>query len=104
MNKKKETIKKDKVDIEKIDSVNLDASSITTANELRDFLIALKERITEDSAPAIYVVTAMNYIMSTTSIFSLLNEESKELARDIWLRLQGAGLQLRKPPMLFGEV
>ena len=36
------------------------------------------------------------------SCYCLKAAENKEIARDVWLRLKQAGLQLRNPPILFG--
>lgn len=97
MNKKKE-IKKDKTD--KAAEV---LEGLSTPQDLKNFLHSMQEKMTEEVSAPIYVLSGMNYIMTSPNIYSLLNEETKELARDIWLRLQSSGLQLRRPPLLFGE-
>jgi hypothetical protein len=43
----------------------------------------------------------MNFVLNLPNIYNLLDNENKELARDIWLRIKQSGMQLRNPPMLF---
>lgn len=76
---------------------------ITTASDLKNFLQTVLDRMKEETAPAIYVTSAMNHVLNLPEVYSLLNNENRELARDIWLRLKQAGVQLRNPPLLFEE-
>lgn len=99
--KKKEKETKNKATaVEKKEEMT--SSQLTTAEELKSFLNGIRDKMSEGSAAPIYAMTAMNYIMNETSIYKLLTEENKEIARDIWLRLKHAGIQLKNPPLLFG--
>lgn len=75
--------------------------TISTKADLRAFLQNIRDKMAEEVAPAIYVLGAMNHIMNLDEINAWLDNENKELARDIWLRLKQSGLVLRNPPLLF---
>lgn len=74
---------------------------ISSAAELKAFLLSVRDRLVEGSIPAIYALTAMNHVMSLQLVYSCLDNENKELARDIWLRIKQSGMQVCNPPMLF---
>ncbi len=74
---------------------------ISSKTELKSFLQLIKERMDEESAAPIYVVTAMNHALNTPDVYQFLDPENKELARDIWLRVVQSGLHVRVPPLLF---
>lgn len=74
---------------------------IKTKNDLKSFLLVVRDKMIEDASTSIYVTAAMNYVLNIEDIYDLLNNENKELARDIWLRLKQNGLQLKNPPLLF---
>ena len=88
----------DKESLEKQDGLS-DSVSIT---ELRTFLLNIKDKMTEDAAAPVYVMSAVNRVLNLPNIYELLDNENKELARDVWLRLKQTGLQLKNPPLLFG--
>ena len=75
---------------------------VTSAADLKAFLQSVRDKMTEEVAAPIYVVSLVNYVLSTPEISQHLNDENKEIARDLWLRLKQAGMQVRNPPMLFG--
>jgi len=74
---------------------------ITNSKELKKFLVSIREKMAEEVGSPIYALTALNYVMNMANINTLLDKESKEVARDIWLRLRQSGFQLRQPPLLF---
>lgn len=77
------------------------AHEISSTQELKDFLLHIQDKISDEVAAPIYSLAAINHILNLPSIYSILDNECKELARDIWLRIRQSGLQLRTPPMLF---
>lgn len=100
MNKKKEP--KSKAVSNKIAVESADTSPvISSKTELKTFLNLIKERMDDESAAPIYVVSAMNYALNTPEIYDFLDQDNKELARDIWLRIVQTGLHVRVPSMLF---
>lgn len=76
---------------------------IASAADLKAFLQTILDKMKEDSAAAIYVVSAMNFVLNIPQVYEFLNNENRELARDIWLRLKQSGFQVKHPPLLFGE-
>jgi hypothetical protein len=100
MNKKREP--KSKAVSTRIVSESSEASPVISSKaELKTFLTLIKERIEDESAAPIYVVSAMNYALNTPEVYGFLDQENKELARDIWLRIVQSGLHVRVPSMLF---
>lgn len=80
----------------------LDAlGNITNKSELNTFLVGLRDRLADESASPIQVLSAMHYVLRQPTVYECLDNENKEIARDIWLRLKKSGMQLRNPPMLF---
>lgn len=76
---------------------------ITSKEDLKKFLGMIVAEMDGEQAPPIYVLTLMNHILTLPNIYECLDEENKETARAIWLRMKQQGMQLRNPPMLFGE-
>ncbi|MGI6525569.1 MAG: hypothetical protein ACOX2O_09825 [Bdellovibrionota bacterium] len=78
-----------------------EVNDINTKEELKDFLRNVLDKTTDGSAAPIYAVTAINYVMNLPNIYDVLDQENKELARDIWLHIKQAGFQLKDPAILF---
>ena len=77
--------------------------SISSRKELKTFLTNVRDKISDEVAAPVYSMGAMNYVLNLPDIYSLLDSQNKEIARDIWLRLKQSGLELRNPPLLFSE-
>lgn len=75
---------------------------ISTKGDLKNFLMGIRDKMTDNVAAPVYAMSAMNHLLGMSEIYALLDNENKEIARDIWLRLKQSGLQLRNPPLLFG--
>ena len=75
---------------------------INTEADLKAFLLNLRDKMAEETAPPVFAFTVMNQILTTPDISGLLNNDNKEIARDVWLRIKQAGFQARNPAMLFG--
>lgn len=78
------------------------AGEITTNAELKTFLQSLLDRMEDGQVAPIYAFSAINHLLSKSEFFALFCPETKELARDIWLRVKQSGLQIRNPVFLFG--
>ena len=76
-------------------------STIATKTDLKNFLLNIRDKMTEQVAAPIYAASAMNQVLNMPEVYDLLDKTNKEIARDIWLRLKQAGMQVRNPPMLF---
>ena len=77
--------------------------AITSKAQLKEFLLNVRDKLADETAAPVFAMAALNYVMNLPEIYDLLSKENKELARDIWLRLKQAGLQLKTPPLLFGS-
>lgn len=77
-------------------------TEISSTADLKVFLISVRDRLEDDSAAPVHAVSAVTYALSLPGAGKLFDEESKEIARDLWLRIKRAGFQLRNPPLLFG--
>lgn len=75
---------------------------INNESDLKSFLLNVRDKMADETAPPVYAFAVMNQILTTPDIFPMLNNENKEIARDIWLRIKQAGFQARNPSMLFG--
>lgn len=94
--------KENKVKKEKPANMNArEINEISNAEDLRAFLINIKEKLTEENAPPMAALAALRYTLNRPDINSLLDNENRELARDIWLHLRQAGLQVKSPSLLF---
>lgn len=74
---------------------------LKSKDELKGFLVGIRDKMTEQVAAPLYAMSAMNFVLNLPNIYDLLDNENKEIARDIWLRVKQAGMQVRNPPMLF---
>lgn len=79
------------------------AQALSTKEDLKVFLLNVRDKMMDEQAAAVYAMSALNYVLTVDNVYGLLDNENKELARDIWLRLKQSGLQLKNPPLLFGE-
>jgi hypothetical protein len=76
--------------------------ALSSVEDLKKFLRSVLDKMSDDQAAPVYSLALMNHLLNLPTIYSLLDNENKELARDIWLRLKASGVQLRNPPLLFG--
>ncbi len=76
-------------------------SDVSTTEELKSYLLHVRDKLHDDAAPAVFGISAMRHVLNLPQIYTLLDKENKEIARDIWLKLKQCGVQLRNPPLLF---
>ena len=69
---------------------------ILSESDLKSFLLNIRDKMAEQTAAPVYAVSALNQILISPELSKLLNEENKELSRDIWLRIKQSGFQLAK--------
>lgn len=74
---------------------------ISTKKDLKLYLTTVRDRMADGSASPVFSLSALNNILNTPTIYALLDNENREIGRDIWLRLRSVGLQLTNPPLLF---
>ena len=76
---------------------------VSSRTDLKAFLLSIRDKMEDQTAAPIYALSALNHVMIQPGVYAWLDNDNKEIARDIWLRLKQAGLQLRNPPLLFSE-
>ena len=103
-----ESVKKPKKELKNKDDKSVAASTpvvggpILSKSDLKVFLLNVSDRLADGTGPIIHVTSAMNHVLNLEGIYEFLDNENKELARDIWLRVKKAGVHMHSPPMLFG--
>jgi len=78
-------------------------TELRTSEELKGVLLNIRDKMSDGTGAPVYSLSAVNYLLNLPNVYELLNDENKELARDIWLRLKSAGIQLKSPVLLFDE-
>lgn len=101
MNKKKES--KPKANGKAATAPYKNVGEIASESDLKAFLQSIRDKMAEELAAPIFAVSALNNILTSPELNVYLNDENKEIARDIWLRVRQSGFQVRNPPMLFGN-
>jgi hypothetical protein len=74
--------------------------TVTTSTELKAYLESIEFKLREEVAAPIFCVSAMNYVMNLPNIQSILSEDCKKVAQNIWGILKSKGLQVSFPPIL----
>lgn len=99
---KKDKSKKDNLVSNETAETPVPHEAITSKKDLKTFLILVKSRMDEGISAPIYSLAALNYVLTLENVYDLLDDECKELAREIWVVLKRSGLNLKNPPVLFG--
>ena len=94
-------MKQKKAKASKANSNHQALGEINNESDLKTFLLNVRDKMVEQVAAPIFAVSALNQILSNPDLYKYLNEENKELSRDIWLRIKQSGYQMTNPPMLF---
>ena len=76
---------------------------IATRAELKAFATAVRDGLLKEEAAPIFAMAAMKQILTHDDIYNLMDNSTKEILQEIWVKLTQSGLHLRKPPMLFSE-
>ena len=76
--------------------------TLHSKEDLKRFLNMVLEQMNVDQAAPIYVLTLMNHLLTLADIYEYMDDENKEIARTIWLRMKQQGMQIKNPPLLFG--
>ncbi len=76
-------------------------TSFKKAADLKSFLLSVRDDMSEGAVAPIYAMSTINHVMNLDNVYALLTAENKEIARDIWLRLESAGIAIKAPSLLF---
>ena len=78
-------------------------AAVGTKAELQQFIADVKKGLNDGSIAAIYGLTAVRNILDQEGAADLLDQGSKNSLKEIWVSLEKAGCQSRRPPILFSE-
>lgn len=78
-------------------------AAVGSKAELQQFINDVKKGLSDGSVAAIYGLTAVRNILDQEGISDLLDQSSKNSLKEIWVMLEKAGCQSRRPPILFSE-
>lgn len=70
--------------------------------ELKAYIADLEERVVNTSGAHLHSLVAINEILRSPGVDSVLDEGMKGQLKDLWIKLSSAGIQLTNPPLLFG--
>jgi hypothetical protein len=77
------------------------ADHVASKAELNAFLLSIRDKMEDETAAPLFALSALQYLMHRPNIYDLLDNDNREIARDLWLRIKKAGVQLKEPSMLF---
>jgi hypothetical protein len=95
--------KKTKEVEESTDKAEKSCQPITTKADLKAFATAVRDGLLKEEAAPIFAMAAMKQVLTHDDIYNLMDNSTKEILQEIWVKLTQSGLHLRKPPMLFSE-
>lgn len=94
---------KPKKDAKKPSTKIVEAGELKSKEDLKGFLLSIRDRMQDDGLSAIHALSALNFVLNSADVYRLMDNEGKEIARDIFLRIKQAGIQLRNPSLLFQD-
>ncbi len=75
---------------------------VYTKKELQLFLADIGKRVLEPNSSYLHSVLAMNHLLRQANLPELLDTDTREQMKDLWIKLKSTGMQLNDPPLLFG--
>lgn len=76
-------------------------SIINTKEELASFLEIISRKLDTSDDSYLHSMLALNYILRQQNATVMLDENLKQMAREVWKKIQSAGITLKDPPILF---
>lgn len=80
-----------------------EVGDLLTKDDLKIFLMSVRDKVSDKSAPAVYALGSLNHVLTLPNVYDILSDENKEIARDLWLRVRQSGFHVTLPPMLFSD-
>lgn len=78
------------------------SKSTVTKETLLEFVQDIHQKANQADESRIHCAIAMNQILTNADYVGALNDESKQLLKEVWHKLKSEGIQLVDPPLLFG--
>jgi len=66
------------------------------------FLAEMEAKIAESNETTMYVMLSMNHMLRDSQFPKFLNDSNKQRISAIWDKISLSGLELNKPPIIFG--
>jgi len=76
---------------------------ISTKADLKVFLTDVRNKLLKNESAAIFAMAAMKQVLTLDEVYELLEQDTKEILQEIWVKLSQSGFHLRRPPLLFGD-
>jgi len=73
-----------------------------TTDDVRKSLESIARKVVESRTAHLHALLTLNYLLRLPNAQRLFNEDLRQQARDLWLKVKTAGFQLDDPPLLFG--
>lgn len=74
-----------------------------TRKHVQEALSTIAARVVESQSAYMHAMLLLNELLRLPNARELFDDDLKEQARDLWLKVKSTGLQLNDPPLLFGE-
>lgn len=74
---------------------------IKTKKDLETYLKDIRESLKSKTGSSVYALSAVKYALNLENIYEILDQNNKELAREIWMDIKKDGMQVENPPLLF---
>lgn len=75
--------------------------TITTREELQKTLEAIARSVVGTHSTYMHSMILLDHLLRLPDARKLFDDDLKEQARDLWLKVKSTGLQLNDPPILF---
>lgn len=72
-----------------------------TREEVFNFLNDVSRQLEESQIPPVHTMLALNTMFRAADAKKIFDDELKEKARALWLRIKATGVQVIDPPILF---
>ena len=79
-----------------------DSKTDYSRGELKEFIVLLNEEVSKKNDVVLHSALALNNLLLLPNARDLFDEELKEKAREVWLKIKAHGLEIMDPPLLFG--
>ena len=73
-----------------------------TREEVRETLDEIAKRMAESRTASMHAMLTLTHLLRLSNAAALFDEALTKQAKDLWLKVKAAGVQLSDPPLLFG--
>jgi hypothetical protein len=73
-----------------------------SAQKIEAFLTEIETKLAESNDVTMHTMLAINHLLRNSQTPKFLDENTKERIKNIWNKISLSGLELNKPPLVFG--